>query len=83
MFPVFLIFLFWGSFPQWGTADTEIKDPSVENPELKIATHASPKNGLITPVSQITMTYRFLLLQNSNKFYGFTKNDPFAKSDVN
>lgn len=22
-------------FPQWGTADAEIKDPSVENPELK------------------------------------------------
>ena len=24
--------------PQWGTADEEIKDPSVENPELKGST---------------------------------------------
>ena len=34
-----ILFVFWKDVPQWNTMDTQIKVPSVENPELTNVSH--------------------------------------------
>ena len=49
----FFLFRFRSASPQWGTADAEIKDPFVENPQLK----GSPFNAGVDQYSHACNTY--------------------------